>query len=73
MNMNRYDLSKTTIGQLLADEEAVAIIERYRPGLAGSQGMASMADLRVDEAIKLAKRHAKPGEIEKACAELEAL
>ena len=71
--MNRYDLSRTTVEQLLADEEAVAILERYRPGLAGSRGLATVADLPVEEALKLAERYAKPGEIEKARAELETL
>ncbi len=71
--MSRYDLSKTTVAELLADEEAVAIVERYRPGLVGSRDVVAVGDLPVDEALKLAQRYASPGEIEKARADLEAL
>ncbi len=71
--MSRHDLSTTTVAQLLADGEVVAIVERYRPGLTGSQDVASVAGLPVNEALKLAERYAKPGEIEQWRAEVEAL
>lgn len=71
--MSRYDLSKNTVGELLADPDVVSIVERFRPGLSTSADATSVAHLSVNEALVMAQRYAKPGELEAARAELEAL
>ncbi len=71
--MSRYDLSRNTVADLLADEDVVAIVERHRPSMSTSKDVASVANLPVDQALHLAQRYASAGEIEEARAELEAL
>ncbi len=69
----RYDLSKATVDEVLADPEVVAVVERFRPGLSKSRDAKSVEHLTVDQALEVAKRYARPGELERARAALEAL
>ena len=71
--MGRYDWNKVTVAEALADSEVVTIVEGYRPGLSTSPDVTAVSNLTVAEALKLAERYAKPGEIKSALAELDDL
>lgn len=71
--MPRYDLDTNTVGELLADPDVVALMERHRPGLAASSDVRSVAHLTVNQALGEALRYASQEEVQRARAELESL
>ena len=71
--MARYDLSTTTVDELLQDPDVVAIVERIRPGLLGTDDVRAVAAMTVEEALERARPYAREGELEAARAELDAL
>jgi len=71
--MGRYDLSTTTIGRLLEDPDAVAIVERHFPGVSRAPFLGLVRGVPATRAIAMASAYATPAEIGAIRAELEAL
>lgn len=71
--MSRYDLTTTTVRELLEDPAAVAIVERRFPGISHNPMIAFAKGMKAEKAMAMAADHVDPAEIAKIRAEIEAL
>lgn len=71
--MPRYDLATTKVGTLLDDPDAVAVVERHYPGVAGNPALKFVRGMMAAKAVNLASSYVSEQEIATIRAELEAL
>lgn len=71
--MPRYDLKTTTLATLLADPEAVAIVERSYPGASTNPMLGMLKRMTAAKAFDMAVGYVGADEVARIRAELEAL
>ena len=52
--MGKYDITTTTLGQLLADPEVVAIMEKHAPGITSNPMIGMAAGMPAAQAVAMA-------------------
>ncbi|AKT51031.1 hypothetical protein [Arsenicicoccus sp. oral taxon 190] len=71
--MGRYDISTTTIGQLLKDPEAVAILDKYAPGLTSHPMIGMAKGMKAEKAMKMASGKIPQDRLDTIVSEISAL
>ena len=71
--MPRYDVTTTTLGQLLDDPEVVAIFDRHAPGLTSNPMVAMARGMTAAQAMGMAGSLVPGDAMAKITAEVEAL
>ncbi|HHU40168.1 MAG TPA: hypothetical protein GXZ45_12920 [Propionibacterium sp.] len=71
--MSRYDFATTTVGTLLDDPEAVAVIEKRYPGLTRQPMVALMKGMSAQKAFGMAAGYLSEEELAAVRSELESL
>jgi hypothetical protein len=71
--MARYDVSSTTLGQLLDDPEVVAIFDTYAPGLSTNPMIGMAKGMTAGQAMGMAGALVPGDAIDKIKADIEAL
>ncbi|MDO5534618.1 MAG: hypothetical protein Q4F65_08205 [Propionibacteriaceae bacterium] len=69
--MGRFDLATTTVGQLLDDPDAVAVVERHYPGITGQPMVKMMRPVLARKALGMASGYVGDDELGAIRAELE--
>lgn len=71
--MAKYDLSTATLGELLADPDVAAILEKHAPGVTSNPMIAMALALPAGQAVALAGGFVGPDAVEAITREVEAL
>ncbi len=71
--MGKYDLSTTTLGQLIEDPEVAAILEKHAPGLTSNPMIEMALMMPADQAVGMAAGFIGDEEVAAISAEIAAL
>ncbi|MDO5286538.1 MAG: hypothetical protein Q4G45_06900 [Actinomycetia bacterium] len=71
--MARYDLSRTTLGELLRDPEVVAILDRHAPGLSSNPVLQMASGMPVQQAVAMGGELVSPQTVAAITAEVDQL
>lgn len=71
--MGKYDIQTTKIGDLLKDPEAVAIFDKYAPGLTSHPMIGMAKGMKAEKAVKMAAGKIPQERLDKIVEEITAL
>ena len=71
--MGKYDISTTTIGDLLKDPQAVEIFDKHAPGLTSHPMIGMAKGMKAEKAMKMASGKIQQSRLDAIVSEISAL
>ncbi|MCG7322313.1 hypothetical protein ACF3NS_02425 [Arsenicicoccus cauae] len=71
--MGKYDISTTTIGDLLKDPQAVEIFDKHAPGLTSHPMIGMAKGMKAEKAMKMASGKIPQSRLDAIVSEISAL